>query len=62
MAGFEEHGVDGAHPAQVAFGAFDAGVVKVLVGSRFFGVHVVAGVGAEGYAVRIFPHLDGNDA
>ena len=60
VAGLEEDAVDGTHATHVALGALDVGVERILEGSDLFGVHVVAGVGAECHAVGVFPHLDGD--
>jgi hypothetical protein len=51
-----------AHPAHVAFRAFDARVKRVMKGLRFFRVHVVADASAKLHAVGVLPHLNADEA
>jgi hypothetical protein len=62
VGGFDKDALDRAQPTHVTFGAFNAGVVRVLKGFRLFGMYIVAGLGAKVHAVGVFPRLDAKDA
>jgi hypothetical protein len=46
----------------VTLNAFDLGVIRVLISKSFFGVNVVAHLGAEFGAVAPFPRLNATDS